>query len=151
MYSGVRTALTYPSGSPCMHPFQYPCRIDKCSRIMLFQFHKPYLTRQRLRSYAYLLPITFCFTWQGPTSLPRLRVQGPHHSLQSMTAAATGPAADGTKPRRIVLWFRNDLRLRDNVIVRTAAEKISAKEADEVRPGANIHPLIVPQRGTPQC
>jgi deoxyribodipyrimidine photo-lyase len=36
-------------------------------------------------------------------------------------------------PRRIVLWFRNDLRLRDNAIVHTAVQKLQAKEFDEVR------------------
>jgi hypothetical protein len=59
--------------------------------------------------------------------------------LQTMTTAAAAgstaaaAAAGGAKPRRIVLWFRNDLRLRDNAIVHTAADKIRAKEADEVR------------------
>jgi deoxyribodipyrimidine photo-lyase len=41
----------------------------------------------------------------------------------------TAPAA----PRRIVLWFRNDLRLRDNAIVHQAVQKLQAKEFDEVR------------------
>jgi hypothetical protein len=36
-------------------------------------------------------------------------------------------------PRRIVLWFRNDLRVRDNAIVHQAVQKLQAKEFDEVR------------------
>lgn len=36
-------------------------------------------------------------------------------------------------PRRIVLWFRNDLRVRDNAIVHQAVHKLQAKEFDEVR------------------
>jgi deoxyribodipyrimidine photolyase len=35
-------------------------------------------------------------------------------------------------PRRIILWFRNDLRLRDNAIIHTAVQKLQAKEFDEV-------------------
>jgi deoxyribodipyrimidine photolyase len=44
----------------------------------------------------------------------------------------TDPAA----PRRIVLWFRNDLRLRDSAIVHQAVQKLQAKKFDEVRPNA---------------
>jgi hypothetical protein len=42
-----------------------------------------------------------------------------------------GQAAGGA--RRIVLFFRNDLRLRDNVIVHQAVQKVKAGEYDEVR------------------
>ena len=36
-------------------------------------------------------------------------------------------------PRRVILWFRNDLRLRDNAIIHNAVQKVQAKEYDEVR------------------
>jgi deoxyribodipyrimidine photolyase len=45
----------------------------------------------------------------------------------------TGAAGSSGGPRRIVLWFRNDLRLRDNAVLHTAVQKIRSKEADEVR------------------
>jgi deoxyribodipyrimidine photolyase len=35
--------------------------------------------------------------------------------------------------QRIVLWFRNDLRLHDNQIVHEAAQKIASKQYKEVR------------------
>jgi deoxyribodipyrimidine photo-lyase len=35
-------------------------------------------------------------------------------------------------PRRLVLWFRNDLRLLDNYIVHEAVQKIKANEYDDV-------------------
>jgi deoxyribodipyrimidine photo-lyase len=38
----------------------------------------------------------------------------------------------GAGARRIVLFFRNDLRLRDNVIVHEAVQKVKAGEYDEV-------------------
>eukprot|EP00775_Hariotina_reticulata_P010321 gene10321-10478_t len=37
-------------------------------------------------------------------------------------------------PRRIILWFRNDLRLRDNAVVYEAVQKIQANEFNEVLP-----------------
>lgn len=43
---------------------------------------------------------------------------------------ADGQAGGG--PRRIVLFFRNDLRIRDNVIVHQAVQKVKAGEYDEV-------------------
>lgn len=48
-----------------------------------------------------------------------------------MTAASVEGAS-----RRIVLWFRNDLRLRDNAIIHQAVQKLQAKEYDEVGPTA---------------
>eukprot|EP00879_Flechtneria_rotunda_P024160 GHRR01025606.1.p1 GENE.GHRR01025606.1~~GHRR01025606.1.p1 ORF type:complete len:260 (+),score=90.08 GHRR01025606.1:202-981(+) len=47
---------------------------------------------------------------------------------------AESARATSSKPRRIVLWFRNDLRLRDNVIVDEAVQSIRSKEYDEVLP-----------------
>lgn len=46
-----------------------------------------------------------------------------------MAGASSSEAAG---PRRIILWFRNDLRVRDNVIVHQAVQKLKAKEYDEV-------------------
>lgn len=50
-------------------------------------------------------------------------------------AAGTAGSMSGSPsgPRRIILWFRNDLRLRDNAIIHTAVQKLQAKEFDEVR------------------
>jgi deoxyribodipyrimidine photo-lyase len=41
--------------------------------------------------------------------------------------------AASSSPRRILLWFRNDLRLRDNVIINEAIQKVQAGQYDEVR------------------
>jgi deoxyribodipyrimidine photolyase len=38
----------------------------------------------------------------------------------------------GAAPKRIILWFRNDLRLRDNAIIHQAVRKLQAKDFDEV-------------------
>lgn len=35
---------------------------------------------------------------------------------------------------RIILWFRDDLRLHDNAIVYTAASRVKNHQASEVRP-----------------
>jgi deoxyribodipyrimidine photo-lyase len=58
----------------------------------------------------------------------QLRVRGHSHSVAAMADGQTGGGA-----RRIVLFFRNDLRLRDNVIVHQAVQKVKAGEYDEVR------------------
>ena len=34
--------------------------------------------------------------------------------------------------QRVVLWFRNDLRIHDNQIVHDAAQKVAAKDYKEV-------------------
>jgi hypothetical protein len=54
----------------------------------------------------------------------------PRGRQYCVTAMAGNMAAAG--PRRLILWFRNDLRLRDNVIVHQAMQKIKAREFDEV-------------------
>uniref|UniRef100_A0A383W805 Photolyase/cryptochrome alpha/beta domain-containing protein n=1 Tax=Tetradesmus obliquus TaxID=3088 RepID=A0A383W805_TETOB len=59
----------------------------------------------------------------------QLRVRGRSHSIAAM---AHGQAGGGA--RRIVLFFRNDLRVRDNVIVHQAVQKVKAGEYDEVLP-----------------
>lgn len=46
-------------------------------------------------------------------------------------AAAAGAAAAG---RRAVVWFRNDLRLRDNAALHSIAEKVKAGEVADVVP-----------------
>jgi deoxyribodipyrimidine photolyase len=38
----------------------------------------------------------------------------------------------GAAPKRIILWFRNDLRVRDNAIIHQAVRKLQSKEFDEV-------------------
>lgn len=55
---------------------------------------------------------------------------GPGSAAASAAASAAQRAGGA---RRIVLFFRNDLRLRDNAIVAAAAEKVAAREYDEVR------------------
>jgi hypothetical protein len=59
----------------------------------------------------------------------------PSSRQYCVTAAAGSAASMGSPagPRRIILWFRNDLRLRDNAIVHTAVQKLHAKEFDEVK------------------
>ncbi|KAF6262584.1 cryptochrome DASH1 [Scenedesmus sp. NREL 46B-D3] len=52
-------------------------------------------------------------------------------------AQASGAPANRTGSRRILLWFRNDLRLRDNVIVSEAVQKVQSGEYDEVSPWGN--------------
>jgi deoxyribodipyrimidine photolyase len=34
--------------------------------------------------------------------------------------------------KRLVLWFRNDLRLKDNCIIHEAVKRVKSKEYDEV-------------------
>lgn len=41
--------------------------------------------------------------------------------------------ADGSK-KRVVLWFRNDLRLHDNYIVNQAVQKVKSQQYNEVLP-----------------
>ena len=41
--------------------------------------------------------------------------------------------ANGSKSKRVVLWFRDDLRLRDNYTVASAAKMVKAGQASEVR------------------
>ena len=41
--------------------------------------------------------------------------------------------AKGSQSKRVVLWFRDDLRLRDNYIVASAAKMVKAGQASEVR------------------
>ena len=44
--------------------------------------------------------------------------------------ASTDSAGTGS---RVVLWFRNDLRLQDNAIVHEAAQRVRSGKATEVR------------------
>ena len=59
-----------------------------------------------------------------------------HHRQQRqqrfVAVMATTQAAAGSGSR-LVLWFRNDLRVHDNVIVHEAAQRVRAGKADEVR------------------
>lgn len=59
----------------------------------------------------------------------QLRSRGRQYCVAAMTG---GGDSDSSGPRRIILWFRNDLRLRDNAIVHQAVQKVKAKEYDEV-------------------
>jgi deoxyribodipyrimidine photo-lyase len=43
-------------------------------------------------------------------------------------------ASAGSGARRAVVWFRNDLRLRDNAAVAEAAAKVKGGEVDSVVP-----------------
>ena len=55
-------------------------------------------------------------------------------SAVSAAAAAGGATAMASGgPRRLVLWFRNDLRLRDNSLLHEAVQRVKAKEFDDVR------------------
>lgn len=56
-----------------------------------------------------------------------------HLCCALMADASAEPANSGR--RRILLWFRNDLRLRDNVIINEAVHKVQTGEYDEVRLG----------------
>lgn len=59
-----------------------------------------------------------------------------------MIAAASatgGKMSQPGGPRRLVLWFRNDLRLHDNPMVASALQKLKAKEVDDVSPRLSIH------------
>lgn len=59
-----------------------------------------------------------------------------------MIAAASatgGKMSQPGGPRRLVLWFRNDLRLHDNPMVSSALQKLKAKEVDDVSPCLSIH------------
>lgn len=42
-------------------------------------------------------------------------------------------SSSAVAPRRLVLWFRNDLRLRDNPLVHEAVKRVKSKEFDDVR------------------
>lgn len=64
----------------------------------------------------------------------QLRGTGRQHIVAAMARDASISSA--AAPRRIILWFRNDLRLRDNVIVHQAVQKVKAQEYDEVRRGS---------------
>ncbi len=71
----------------------------------------------------------------GKVALLRLRSSGASGHRFCVTAMAEGtstPAAVAAGPRRIILWFRNDLRLCDNVIVHQAVQKIKTQMYDEV-------------------
>ena len=60
-----------------------------------------------------------------------------------MIAAAASTGAKMSQPggpRRLVLWFRNDLRLHDNPMVSSALQKLKAKEVDDVSPRLTQHP-----------
>ncbi len=48
-----------------------------------------------------------------------------------MASAAAGGSGSS---KRMVLWFRNDLRLHDNAIVAEAVKAVRAKQVDEVVP-----------------
>jgi hypothetical protein len=48
-------------------------------------------------------------------------------------AAAAAALTSTASPGRIILWFRNDLRLRDNVIVSEAVRRVQAGDFGEVR------------------
>ncbi len=41
-------------------------------------------------------------------------------------------AQEALQKSRIIIWFRDDLRLHDNPTVHTAVTKIKAKQASEV-------------------
>jgi hypothetical protein len=49
----------------------------------------------------------------------------------TVTAMAADVAV-ATGPRRIILWFRNDLRLRDNIILHEAVKMIREQGYNEV-------------------
>lgn len=42
--------------------------------------------------------------------------------------------------QRLVLWFRNDLRLTDNPMVHQAAQLVQTKQASEASGSARVHP-----------
>ena len=48
--------------------------------------------------------------------------------------------ANGSQSKRVVLWFRDDLRLRDNYTVASAAKMVKAGQASEVR--SQLHRLF---------
>ena len=50
-----------------------------------------------------------------------------------MASATSNHAVAVTGTRRLVLWFRNDLRLRDNPLVHEAVQRVKSKEFDDVR------------------
>jgi hypothetical protein len=58
-------------------------------------------------------------------------------SVRVMATAGSG--------KRVVLWFRNDLRLHDNYVVHDAAQRVKRGEASEV--GARVVQLYVMQLG----
>lgn len=47
---------------------------------------------------------------------------------------AGGGAGGGAPGGRVLLWFRNDLRLHDNYTVDAAVQKIKSKQAADVVP-----------------
>lgn len=46
----------------------------------------------------------------------------------------SGPGGKAAASNRVVLWFRNDLRLHDNAIIHEAARKVQSGAAEEVLP-----------------
>ena len=60
------------------------------------------------------------------------------HLHQSLSAGrgrriCVAAMAKGSQSKRVVLWFRDDLRLRDNYTVASAAKMVKAGQASEVR------------------
>ena len=50
-------------------------------------------------------------------------------------SSGTGPAAASSAAgRRVILWFRNDLRLHDNAIIDEAVRSVRSGAASEVLP-----------------
>ena len=51
--------------------------------------------------------------------------------------------AKGSESKRVVLWFRDDLRLRDNYTVASAAKMVKAGQASEVRSQLPLLPPLI--------
>jgi deoxyribodipyrimidine photo-lyase len=50
------------------------------------------------------------------------------------SVAAMATTDDASRPRRLVAWLRNDLRIHDNIVLHDAAARVRRGEADEVLP-----------------
>ncbi|MEW5306438.1 MAG: hypothetical protein WDW36_008901 [Sanguina aurantia] len=61
--------------------------------------------------------------------------------MAAINGASSGPATAGSA-KRLVLWFRNDLRLLDNYIVHEAVNKIKKGEYSEVLPVYFFDPRV---------
>lgn len=68
----------------------------------------------------------------GATSQPR--TSPAVRQARSLCVRVMATAGGG---KRVVLWFRNDLRLHDNYIVHDAAQRVKRGEYSEVRGAAS--------------
>ena len=132
----VRRYLSRCACHQAPHAYVAAARSGGCCQ----EYHpRSYPSRYRDHRTSIALLDLWCTMWNGVVgtqvgSRSSLRVchRGQKQQQRYFAVMASGQG-EGTGSR-VVLWFRNDLRLHDNAIVHEAAQRVKTGKATEVRP-----------------